>query len=62
MLDICYQNVRGLNTKSLIHKLIKTVFCDPLLIWLNSFLTIGIVMVKLKNFVLEPIHVLSGVL
>lgn len=45
----------------LIHKLKKFGFCDPLLTWLTSFLTNRIQLVKLNQFVSEPIHVLSGV-
>lgn len=45
----------------LIHKLKKIGFCDPLLSWLTSFLINRIQLVKLNQFISEPIQVLSGV-
>jgi len=52
-----------INHELLIHKLKIIGFTDPLLSWLNSFSTKRIQFVKLKykNFISNPILVLSGV-
>lgn len=63
--DVIYTDLKRafdkLNHKLLILKLIAYEFCDPILSWVESFLTKRTQFVKYKNFISDCIDVLSGV-